>query len=180
LAGILTATLVLGGLGLIFGILLTIASNVFAPEENPLKDAVRAALPGANCGGCGYPGCDGLAAAIAQGKAPVDACPVGGKALAQKLAEIMDVPVAQSNKERLVAQIEKERCIGCGLCKKVCQFNAITGELKSPHEVKPEACTGCSQCVAKCPQKCIKLHKPDASSQPGSPASGKAIPSSGH
>lgn len=159
MTGILTATFVLGGLGLIFGILLTVASNIFAVEENPLKGMVRAALPGANCGGCGYPGCDGLAAAIAGGKAPVDACPVGGKALAQKLAQIMDVPVVESQKEQLVARIDQARCIGCGLCKKACAFNAISGQIKSPHEVDPALCTGCSQCVAKCPQKCILLHK---------------------
>ena len=163
MTGILSATLVLGGLGLLFGIMLTIASNIFAVEENPLKDTVRAALPGANCGGCGYPGCDAFAAAIAGGKAPVDACPVGGKLLAQKLANIMGVPAVESPKEQLVAKIDKEHCIGCGLCKKVCQFDAISGEIKSPHEVTPEACTGCSQCVAKCPKKCIMLHKPDAS-----------------
>ena len=46
-------------------------------------------LPGNNCGGCGFPGCDGLAAAIAKGEAPVNACPVGGAAAAAKIAAIM-------------------------------------------------------------------------------------------
>ena len=49
-------------------------------EVDEREVQVREALPGNNCGGCGFPGCDGLAAAIAKGEAPVNACPVGGAA----------------------------------------------------------------------------------------------------
>lgn len=69
---------VLGGLGLVLGLLLTVANKVFEIPSDPKRDAVRNALPGANCGGCGFAGCDALADAIAAGKAPVNACPVGG------------------------------------------------------------------------------------------------------
>ena len=62
---ILYAALVLGGMGLIFGGLLTLTSKIFAVPTNPKRDAIREVLPGANCGGCGYPGCDGCADAIA-------------------------------------------------------------------------------------------------------------------
>ena len=58
---ILIAALVLGGLGLIFGLLLTLANKVFEVPSDPRRDAVRNCLPGANCGGCGYAGCDALA-----------------------------------------------------------------------------------------------------------------------
>ena len=50
-----------------------------------------AALPGNNCGGCGFPGCSGLAAAIVKGEAEVSGCPVGGAAVADKIAKIMGV-----------------------------------------------------------------------------------------
>ena len=72
---ILWAAVILGAMGLVFGLVLTGAAKVFAVPTNPKRDAVREVLPGANCGGCGYPGCDGCADAIAAGKAPVNACP---------------------------------------------------------------------------------------------------------
>ena len=52
-----------------------------------------------NCGGCGFPGCDGLAAAIAAGTAPVNGCPVGGAAVADKIAAIMGVSSGASVKK---------------------------------------------------------------------------------
>ena len=63
---------VLGGLGLVLGLLLTVANKVFEIPSDPKRDAVRNALPGANCGGCGFAGCDALAVAIgtAHGKYP--------------------------------------------------------------------------------------------------------------
>ena len=65
MSAILISVLVLGALGLVFGIFLMIANKVFEMPANPTRDAVRNALPGANCGGCGFAGCDALAEAIA-------------------------------------------------------------------------------------------------------------------
>ena len=65
LNAILFPILVVGGLGVLFGIILGIAAIKFRVERDPKIDSIREALPGANCGGCGFPGCDGLAAAIA-------------------------------------------------------------------------------------------------------------------
>ena len=61
--------------------------------------AIREELPGNNCGGCGYPGCDGLAKAISEGKAPVNACPVGGAPVGEKIAAIMGVEAGSSEKK---------------------------------------------------------------------------------
>ena len=69
---------VCGIIGLIFAVLLSIASKVFEVKLDPTVDKVLSALPGANCGACGFPGCEGCANAIAKGEAPVTACPVGG------------------------------------------------------------------------------------------------------
>ena len=101
---ILWAVLILGGMGLLFGIVLTVLSKVFYVPSNPKKDEIREVLPGANCGGCGYPGCDGCADAIAEGKAPVNACPVGGAGVAEKVARIMGVEAAPET-EKIVAQV---------------------------------------------------------------------------
>ena len=78
---------ILGAMGLIFGAGLAIASKVFEVKTDERVPLVRDALPGANCGGCGFPGCDALAAAIVNGEAAVNACPVGGAATAMAIPE---------------------------------------------------------------------------------------------
>ena len=90
---ILIAVGILGGLGLVFGLVLAIASKVFHVETDPRLDMLNECLPGANCGGCGYPGCAACAQAILEGKAPVNACPscVGEKA--SRIAAVMGVEV---------------------------------------------------------------------------------------
>ena len=88
-ASILYAAAVIGIVGILAGILLGVASEKFKVKVDEKEIKVREALPGNNCGGCGYPGCDGLAAAIAKGEAKPDACPVGGEAVAKKIVEIV-------------------------------------------------------------------------------------------
>ena len=83
---IITAVGVVCAISLIIGIVLGVAEKVFHVDVNEKETAVREALPGSNCGGCGYAGCDSLAKAIANGEAPVSACPVGGKASAEQIA----------------------------------------------------------------------------------------------
>ncbi len=61
---VLTSVLTLFGLGLVAAIVLAAASRVFYVEEDPRVEAVMDALPGANCGGCGYAGCEGYAIAV--------------------------------------------------------------------------------------------------------------------
>ena len=95
---ILYSILVLGILGAIFGALLAFASKIFHVETDPRQDAVREALAGANCGGCGYPGCDGYAAAVVRGEAPCNKCVAGGAAVAEKVSEIMGVSADAADK----------------------------------------------------------------------------------
>ncbi len=105
---ILLSVLVLGVLGAVFGCVLAVASRVFHVEVDPREAAVREALAGANCGGCGYPGCDGYAKAVAAGEAPCNKCVAGGAATAAKVAEIMGVSAGET--ERQVAFVP---CSGC-------------------------------------------------------------------
>ena len=91
MTGILIAVAVVAGVGIVIGILLGVAGEKFKVEVDEKEIAVRELLPGNNCGGCGYPGCDGLAAAIAKGEMPPSACPVGGEAVAAKISEVMGV-----------------------------------------------------------------------------------------
>lgn len=88
---ILISVCTVAGCGLLISIFLSIFAKRFAVPVNKKEEAVLAALPGNNCGGCGYPGCSGLAAAIAAGTAPLGGCPVGGKSVADEIASIMGV-----------------------------------------------------------------------------------------
>lgn len=93
---IMYPVLSIGGLGVVFGAGLGIAGEVFKVEEDPKITQILEVLPGANCGGCGFPGCGGLASAIAAGNAPVNGCPVGGAAVAEKVGAIMGVEASAS------------------------------------------------------------------------------------
>ena len=83
MSSVIISVLVVGGTGLLIGFLLGIAGKKFEVKTDERIEAVREALPGNNCGGCGYPGCDGVAEAIVNGSAPVTACPVGGMEVAR-------------------------------------------------------------------------------------------------
>ncbi len=102
--GILIAALIVGGTGLFISIFLGIAGRQFAVEVDEKEEKILDVLPGNNCGGCGYPGCSGLAAAIAKGEAPVNGCPVGGAPVADQVSAIMGVE--SSDTERMVAFVK--------------------------------------------------------------------------
>ncbi|MEG1441851.1 MAG: NADH-ubiquinone oxidoreductase-F iron-sulfur binding region domain-containing protein, partial [Oscillospiraceae bacterium] len=53
-------------------------------------------------------------------------------------------------------EIVADKCKGCGICKKQCPADAITGEIKSPHVINPDKCIKCGACIEKCPFKAIK------------------------
>ena len=190
MTAILTSVLVLGALGLVFGVLLMCANKVFEMPANPTRDAVRNALPGANCGGCGFAGCDALAEAIAAGTAPISACPVGGAAVANEIASILgieDMPdqvrnvatvVCQGSSDRCLNKFDyhgiqdcvaaslindgnracKYACLGLGTCVRACKFDAIhINEKTGIAEVDPEKCTSCGACVRACPKSVLSL-----------------------
>jgi formate dehydrogenase (NADP+) beta subunit len=87
------AIILMGGLGLLVGVGLAIASKVFYVYVDPKILAVENALPGANCGGCGFPGCGPNAEAIAAGKSSPSSCVAAGPEVAQAIAAILGVSV---------------------------------------------------------------------------------------
>ena len=85
-------------MGLFIGVFLGVAGKKLAVETDEREVKVREDASGNNCGEW-YPGCDGLAAAIAKGEAPVNGCPVGGDAAAKVIAEIMGQEVVETERQ---------------------------------------------------------------------------------
>ncbi|HZK34314.1 MAG TPA: RnfABCDGE type electron transport complex subunit B [Bacillota bacterium] len=157
---LLKPVLSLGVLSLFFGIGLGYAAKKFAVEKDPKVDLVREALPGANCGACGFPGCDGLAAAIVEGEVPVDACPVGGISTTENISTIMGIEVAAS--ERKVASVlcqgdcdkavDKYEYKGIGDCKAATM-------LQGGQKGCQYGCLGLGNCERICPFDAIHVNK---------------------
>ena len=87
------AVFIMGGLGLFVGVGLAMASKIFYVYVDPLIVAVDEALPGANCGGCGLPGCSANAEAIVTGKASPNSCVAAGPDVAEAIAAILGVAI---------------------------------------------------------------------------------------
>jgi len=88
-----TAVFIMGGIGLVVGVGLAVASKVFYVYVDPKIVAVDEALPGANCGGCGYPGCSANAEAIVAGKASPNSCVAAGSDVAEIIAAIIGASI---------------------------------------------------------------------------------------
>ncbi|MBU0655028.1 MAG: electron transport complex subunit RsxB [Gammaproteobacteria bacterium] len=164
----MSAILTLMTLGLVLGGLLGVAARYLRVEGNPLQEEIETLLPGSQCGQCGYPGCSPLAEAVANGQAPVTACPPGGKALAEMLAAKLGVSIDLSgveDKGPTIAYVHENLCIGCTKCFKRCPTDAIMGGPKQIHAVFADACTGCEKCAEVCPTECIEMRPQTATLQ---------------
>ena len=138
--------------GLLVGIMLVFAGNKFKVEIDPKEAEISTCLPGNNCGACGYPGCDGLAAAIAKGEAPVNKCPVDGASVAEQISTIMGVEAGSLEKH--VAYVKcsgtcdkaKEKSVYVGI--KTCQAAvAIPGKAS---KMCQSGCLGFGECTTVC------------------------------
>ena len=106
---IITAVLLLGGLGLAFGLVLAAASKMFYVETDPRLEQLNECLPGANCGGCGYAGCGGYAEAVLNGEAPIGRCNSGGNECAQAMAAIMGVEAGEVTRKVALVRCSGEK-----------------------------------------------------------------------
>lgn len=187
ISNIIFPILCIGGMGVLFGACLGFAAIIFKVEQDPKIPLIRECLPGANCGGCGYAGCDALAEAIAKGEAKVNTCPVGGSAAAEKIAEVMGVDAGSSVKLTAfvkcngncdaaknkfeyygVNDCSLEASLGGG--KKSCSFGCLgdgncvrvcnfdaISVINGVAVVNKDKCVACGACVNACPKSLIEL-----------------------
>jgi len=144
--------LIMGGLGALCGVGLALASKIFYVYVDPKIEAVTEALPGANCGGCGQPGCGANAEAIVKGKASPSSCVAGGPEVAAKIAELTGGKLEA--KEPDIArpgctygtQVADLKYIYDGVMD--CRAAALLG---GGSKVCPIGCLGLGTCVKACP-----------------------------
>lgn len=187
IANILIPAGIFAGLGVLLGVLLAVASRVFAVKTDERVEKIAEVLPGANCGGCGYSGCAALADAIVKGEAPANACRAGGAACAEKIGKIMGVSVTAQTPVRA-----RVLCSGaCGKAQEKCRYEGVQDCIAADRmygsdkacafgcmglgscvsvckysalsirdgiaHVDPDRCTGCGACAGICPKHLIEL-----------------------
>jgi len=182
---VLTSAALMGAVAIILGLLIILVARVFAIKTDSRIADIAALLPGANCGGCGFPGCQGLAEAIVKGEASMDSCGVCSSAAKIEIAQIMGlsygggeetmavVACAGGNNcndkyvyqgygdcisQNIMAGGKKEcpeGCMGTGSCVNACSYFAIE-VIEGVAKVAPAQCVSCGACISACPKKIIK------------------------
>ena len=156
---IIAAIIVIAVIGLLLGFGLAVADKKLSVEKDEKLVKMEAVMPGANCGGCGYAGCSGLAAAISKGEAPINQCPVGGSGVAAQIGAIMGVEADEGT--RMVAFV---KCSGNKEASKAdYAYNGLMdcNAMKYVPNGGPKSCNyGClgyGSCVKACPFDAIAI-----------------------
>ena len=182
---ILYSALALLGLALVFGVLLAVLGKKLAVKEDERVTEVRSHLSGANCGACGYAGCDAFAKAVVEGKADINACSATSPDNKKKIGEILGVAVTAEETKIVVAcnggnaafdkyeymgygncssmellgggrKVCPWGCLGMGSCTDACPEHAIDVRDDGYAVVDREKCIACGKCIVACPKKLIK------------------------
>ena len=185
----------LAGIGLLSSLGLGIASKRLAIEVDPRLEKILEALPGANCGACGYAGCNAFAKAVLEETAPLNGCVAGGEETMNKVAAVLGKSVEKG--ERAIAVVAcsgtrtqaRLRFIYQGIDDCRAAVNVGGGDKACPYgclglgscqkvcpfgaitiednlaSIDPEKCVGCGLCVDECPRDVIHLVPADAAVQ---------------
>ena len=150
---------IISALGLVLAVVLFLVAKKFKVEEDPRIDEVEKVMPGANCGGCGFAGCDDYAHAMAEGgDTPCTKCSVGGPAVAKKLATLLGQDAGDMEKK--VAFV---MCNGTtDNAAKLYEYEDISSckaakQLFGGSKQCPYGCIGLGDCVAACEFDAIRI-----------------------
>jgi len=157
---IIASIITLGLLGFLFGGGLAYASKKFAVKIDPKIEMITESLPGANCGGCGYPGCSGYAEAVAQGRAAPTLCSPGGNEVVEQIASILGVEAETVEAMVCVVQCRggkkeaKEKFVYYG--PEDCNTAVL---LSGGSKACIYGCLGLGSCEAACPYGAIRINE---------------------
>lgn len=154
----LAAVLSLGGIGLVAATALGLAAKKFAVEVDPRELEILDALPGVNCGACGYPGCSGYAKGVAEGKAAPTLCSPGGAGTLEAIAAILGIEAVAVEPQVAVVTCQgdnakarvKYHYLGLTDC------NAAQKIADGP-KTCPSGCLGLGSCERACPFDAIEM-----------------------
>ena len=155
---VLWASLSMLGVGIVAAVLLVITDKFFGVKKDEKVEEIRSYLPGANCGACGFTGCDGYAEAVARGEALCSLCIPGGKDTAEKIGAITGGEVADVKGKRAVVlcrgtlSSSEVKCgyTGSESCRAKCM---VFGGVRACNS----SCLGCGDCAAVCPTEAISV-----------------------
>lgn len=158
LGDILIALLVVGAVGVLSGVVLTLASHFFSVPEDETEKKLRECLPGVNCGACGYTGCDEYAKALATGETEANLCVPGSTDTAEQIAKILGIEVSEP--EDLVAVL---KCNGtCDAANKSSVYSGVdsckaASMIYGGPNMCKHGCVGCGDCANICPVNAISI-----------------------
>ena len=149
----------MGALGAVFAGGLAYASVKFSVKEDPKKESINEALPGIDCGACGYPGCASYADAIVNEGAEINLCQPGGQEVKEEIADVMGLETGGSSVEKvaqLMCQGDREATVYQADYHGIASCNAINMEesIKSC----PYGCLGFGDCIEVCPFDAIYMN----------------------
>lgn len=184
---IIFPVMLVSGIGLIAGLILAIASAIMAVPNDEITEKIKDVLPGANCGACGFSGCEGYAKALSSGSAKTGLCAPGGSKTAESISKILGV-----KSEKIEYKTALVKCSGtydntrnkmiyqgiesCKAAAKLyggassCSYGCLgLGDCVKSCKygaiticngvaiIDPKKCKGCSMCITSCPKGLIKF-----------------------
>lgn len=150
--------LIFAALGLLSGILLTVASKVFEVKVDERVEQIGEVLPQANCGACGYAGCEDYAKAIVNNNAPTNACKPGGNEAAAAISAIMGTKA-----ESVMPEVAVLHCSGnCNVTEKKYNFNGFESCTAAKRFYGGDGmcdygCIGLGDCIKVCTNNAISI-----------------------
>jgi electron transport complex protein RnfB len=154
----LVPTTVLAGMGLVAGYGLAVAARVFAVETDPRQEAVNDALPGANCGGCGFAGCADFATAVVDGKAAPADCPVCDDAARRAVAAVMGLEVVATQRRVALVMCQGDDSVARASFRYNGQASCASADLLGGGDkVCLHGCLGLADCQAVCAFGAIEM-----------------------